>query len=326
VSDRTRESDRIVIGVDPQRRRGQPPRKAPGCGRWPRSGCRLTRSATATCAASPPVSPAAVWAIEGAGGLGAPLATRLSADGIAAVDVPAKLAARVRMLSTGHGRKNDDAGDLGCRGPTRTTPRSTRLRGADSRATPDRCARAGRPGSRRPARRTGIARSGPDFGEQSEVRATAVEHRTQRVRRARARCSCHPAAPADRTVLPALRRPPPPRGPAGACSRSRPRAGSRRLPPARTQVARLVAVAAVSPDRRRKGGHHFMTTRVGWLTYSGRGRGGAPAGSPHGDPSRIEEHHDHRTGRPPRQARPNRHPVTEGAAQPPAGLRSDRQR
>ena len=50
-----------------------------------------------------------MWAIEGAGGLGAPLATRLSADGIAAVDVPAKLAARVRVLSTGHGRKNDDA-------------------------------------------------------------------------------------------------------------------------------------------------------------------------------------------------------------------------
>ena len=48
-----------------------------------------------------------VWAIEGATGLGAPLATRLSADGIDAVDVPAKLAARVRMLSTGHGRKSD---------------------------------------------------------------------------------------------------------------------------------------------------------------------------------------------------------------------------
>src|SRR5689334_14997470 len=50
-----------------------------------------------------------MWAIEGAGGLGSPLATRLSADGITALDVPAKLAARVRMLSTGHGRKNDDA-------------------------------------------------------------------------------------------------------------------------------------------------------------------------------------------------------------------------
>jgi transposase len=53
--------------------------------------------------------PTAVWAIEGALGLGAPLASWLAGDGIEAVDVPAKLATRVRMLSTGHGRKNDDA-------------------------------------------------------------------------------------------------------------------------------------------------------------------------------------------------------------------------
>ncbi len=53
--------------------------------------------------------PDAVWAIEGATGLGSPLVAWLSGDGIVAVDVPAKLAARVRMLSTGHGRKNDDA-------------------------------------------------------------------------------------------------------------------------------------------------------------------------------------------------------------------------
>jgi transposase len=53
--------------------------------------------------------PGATWAIEGASGLGTPLATRLSADGISVLDVPAKLATRVRMLSTGHGRKNDDA-------------------------------------------------------------------------------------------------------------------------------------------------------------------------------------------------------------------------
>lgn len=49
------------------------------------------------------------WAIEGAAGLGAPLATRLTADGITATDVPPKLATRVRTLSAGHGRKNDDA-------------------------------------------------------------------------------------------------------------------------------------------------------------------------------------------------------------------------
>ena len=51
--------------------------------------------------------PDPTWAIEGASGLGAPLTARLRTDGIDVVDVPAKLAARVRMLSTGHGRKND---------------------------------------------------------------------------------------------------------------------------------------------------------------------------------------------------------------------------
>jgi hypothetical protein len=49
------------------------------------------------------------WAIEGAGGVGAPLAMRLLADGLAVLEVPAKLAARVRALSTGHGRKTDEA-------------------------------------------------------------------------------------------------------------------------------------------------------------------------------------------------------------------------
>lgn len=49
------------------------------------------------------------WAIEGAAGLGAPLTRQLSDDGIEVTDVPAKLAARVRMLSTGHGRKTDEA-------------------------------------------------------------------------------------------------------------------------------------------------------------------------------------------------------------------------
>jgi len=39
-------------------------------------------------------------AIEGAAGLGAPLTQRLHADGIEVIDVPAKLAARVRVLST----------------------------------------------------------------------------------------------------------------------------------------------------------------------------------------------------------------------------------
>lgn len=52
---------------------------------------------------------ATMWAIEGATGLGSTLTARLANDGMTVVDVPAKLAARVRLLSTGHGRKNDHA-------------------------------------------------------------------------------------------------------------------------------------------------------------------------------------------------------------------------
>jgi len=109
VSDSTSESDRIVIGIDPHKASWTAAAVGPGLRplatiRVPvdqdgyRNLCRFAARWTDV-----------VWAIEGAGGLGAPLATRLSADGIAAVDVPAKLAARVRVLSTGHGRKNDDA-------------------------------------------------------------------------------------------------------------------------------------------------------------------------------------------------------------------------
>jgi transposase len=46
------------------------------------------------------------WAVEGASGLGRTLA-QLVGDGEPVVDVPAKLAARVRLLSAGHGRKSD---------------------------------------------------------------------------------------------------------------------------------------------------------------------------------------------------------------------------
>jgi len=47
------------------------------------------------------------WAIEGAHGVGRPLAQRLLADGETVVDVPAKLAARVRVFDTGNARKTD---------------------------------------------------------------------------------------------------------------------------------------------------------------------------------------------------------------------------
>jgi transposase len=47
------------------------------------------------------------WALENASGLGRHLAGRLAAAGESVVDVPPKLSARVRVLSTGNARKND---------------------------------------------------------------------------------------------------------------------------------------------------------------------------------------------------------------------------
>jgi transposase len=51
--------------------------------------------------------PQRCWAVEGAHGIGRAVAQRLVGDGEQVLDVPAKLAARVRVLSTGHGRKSD---------------------------------------------------------------------------------------------------------------------------------------------------------------------------------------------------------------------------
>jgi transposase len=48
------------------------------------------------------------WAVEGSQGAGRSMAQRLVADREEVLDVPAKLAARVRVYSQGHGRKTDD--------------------------------------------------------------------------------------------------------------------------------------------------------------------------------------------------------------------------
>jgi transposase len=53
--------------------------------------------------------PQRIWAVEGANGIGRPLAQRLLADGERVLDVPAKLAARARVFDTGQGRKTDAA-------------------------------------------------------------------------------------------------------------------------------------------------------------------------------------------------------------------------
>src|SRR4051794_2625351 len=47
------------------------------------------------------------WAVEGAQGVGRPLAQRLLAGGQTVLEVPAKLAARVRVFDTGNARKTD---------------------------------------------------------------------------------------------------------------------------------------------------------------------------------------------------------------------------
>jgi len=49
------------------------------------------------------------WAIEGAQGVGLGLAQRLVAEGEPVIDVPAKLATRIRALGGGSGRKTDNA-------------------------------------------------------------------------------------------------------------------------------------------------------------------------------------------------------------------------
>jgi transposase len=51
--------------------------------------------------------PERTWAVEGAGGLAYLLAQQLIAAGERVVDVPPKVAARVRLLATGSTSKND---------------------------------------------------------------------------------------------------------------------------------------------------------------------------------------------------------------------------
>jgi transposase len=62
------------------------------------------------------------WAVEGCYGAGRSLAQRLVADSEMVLDVPAKLAARVRVYSRGHGRKTDkdDAVSVGLAALDRT--------------------------------------------------------------------------------------------------------------------------------------------------------------------------------------------------------------
>jgi transposase len=97
----------VLIGVDPHKR------SVTIEARDTREVLRATGSFPTTTAgyrAMLPVArqwPKRVWAVEGAGGVGRPLAQRLLADAERVVDVPAKLSARVRVFDVGNGRKTD---------------------------------------------------------------------------------------------------------------------------------------------------------------------------------------------------------------------------
>ena len=74
------------------------------------------------------------WAVENAGGLGRHLAVGLAASGESVVDVPPKLSARVRVLSSGNSRKNDGLDALAT---ALAASRNERLAAVDPEAASD---------------------------------------------------------------------------------------------------------------------------------------------------------------------------------------------
>src|SRR5689334_24552956 len=99
--------ERVVIGVDPHKLSAtievvDDQETLLGSGRFTtdKAGYAAMRKYARTW-------PERTWAVEGSNGTGRPLAQRLLEDGERVVDVPAKLAARVRLFDTGHNRKTD---------------------------------------------------------------------------------------------------------------------------------------------------------------------------------------------------------------------------
>jgi transposase len=99
--------ERVIIGVDPHKLSAtieviDAHEKLLGSGR-----CATDQAGYAAMRRYAKTWPDRVWAVEGANGVGRPLAQRLLEAGEHVVDVPAKLAARVRLFDTGHNRKTD---------------------------------------------------------------------------------------------------------------------------------------------------------------------------------------------------------------------------
>jgi transposase len=99
--------ERVIIGVDPHKLSAtievvDAQERFLGAGRFGTDGAgyaAMLRYVKAW--------PNRTWAVEGANGVGRPLAQRLLETCEHVVDVPAKLAARVRLFDTGHNRKTD---------------------------------------------------------------------------------------------------------------------------------------------------------------------------------------------------------------------------
>jgi transposase len=97
----------VMIGVDPHK--GSHTAVAIGAAEEPLGQLRVRASAVQAerLVGWAQAWPERAWAVEGAGGTGHLLAQQLLAAGERVLDVPPKLAARVRLLATGNINKND---------------------------------------------------------------------------------------------------------------------------------------------------------------------------------------------------------------------------
>src|SRR5690348_16258637 len=99
----------VMIGIDPHK--SSHTAVAIGSGEEPLGGLQVNAcpSQAEQLLAWAAAWPARAWAVEGAAGLGHLLAQQLAAAGERVLDVPPKLAARVRLLQAGDTNKNDRA-------------------------------------------------------------------------------------------------------------------------------------------------------------------------------------------------------------------------
>src|ERR1039457_3778455 len=97
----------VMIGIDPHK--GSHTAVAIGAAEEPLGDLRVRAGAAQadTLVGWAAAWPERTWAVEGAGGLGHLLAQQLVAAGERVLDVPPKLAARVRLLEAGDTNKND---------------------------------------------------------------------------------------------------------------------------------------------------------------------------------------------------------------------------